>query len=445
MSLHGGSISPPPKKKRGGLGGFKPAGSGRPASSSTPPSSGAGFRPPPSSGSTYRPRSSGRTSTPRSSGESFRPPPSSGSTWTPPSSSGSFRPPPSSGSTWTPRPSASTYTPSAPSGATSPFGGFKFPGFGGGGGGIWGAEPTGPGFTANWTESTRTLVAAGAGALILLALGLLVFGLVQGGTAKTAVAVAQATGITKFVPPTTSAGAKTQMTITFTDGTTADLLYEPSLDLANLGVNVYDSGTLGSFKREGRQFQIDHGGASFVGSQPTPAPQGLPGAVAGASVPVLPAPSPTQGNYLDFKFGDGRVGVWEGLDNDLMTSSDDQAWAANLVGTPNATGFLVLTAKAPLKLTPYGTAGGPYMSVGDIFSTGILLTPGACNLPSGNNVSNNANGVPVRISQNAPNHYEGDLCLQNQKMEALIYGSQDFVRGVADSLQLTNVKPGPPR
>jgi hypothetical protein len=357
-----------------------------------------------------------------------------------------LRPPPSSGSTWTPRSSASTYTPSAPSGSTSPFGGFKLPGFGGGAsGGIWGPEPTGPGFTANWTESTRTLVAAGAGALILLALGLLVFGLLQGGTAKTPVAVAKATGITKFVPPTTSAGAKTQMTITFTDGTTADLLYEPSLDLATLGVNVYDSGTLGSFKRAGRQFQVDHGGASFVGSVPTPAPQGLPGAAGGASVPVLPAPSPTQGNYLDFKFGDWRVGVWEGLGNDLMTSSDDQAWAANLVGTPNASGFLVLTAKDPLKLTRFGIPGGPYMSVGDIFSTGVLLTPGACNLPAGNNVSNNANGVPVRISQNAPNHYEGDLCLQKQKMEALIYGSQDFVRGVSDSLELTNVKPGPPR
>src|SRR5207244_10647390 len=147
------------------------------------------------------------TSTPRSSGGSFRPPPSSGSTWTPPSSSGgSYRPPPSSGSTWTPPSSSSTYTPSssstytpsAPKGSTSPFGGFKFPGLGGGpgGGGIWGAEPTGPGFTANWTESTRTLVAAGAGALILLALGLLVFGLLQGGTTKTPVAVAKASGIT---------------------------------------------------------------------------------------------------------------------------------------------------------------------------------------------------------------------------------------------------------
>ena len=289
------------------------------------------------------------------------------------------------------------------------------------------------------------LVAVGAGALILLGLGLLVFGLLKGGQAKTPVAVARDTGLTKFVPPTTSAGAKTQMSIAFTDGTTANLLYEPTLDLANLGVNVSDSGTLGKFIREGRQFQIDHGGASFVASHPTPPPQGLPGAAGGASVPVLPAPTPTQGNYLEFKFGDWHVGVWEGIDNDLMTSSDDQAWAANLIGTPNASGFLLLSAKDPLKLTPFGTAGGPSMIIGDIFSTGVLLTPGACNLPSGNNVANNANGVPVRISQNAPNHYEGDLCLKDQKMEFLIYGDQNFVRSATDSIELKSFKPGPAR
>jgi hypothetical protein len=420
MSLHG-ATPPPQKKKRSGPGGFKPAGAGR-SRGPTPSSSGSSWTPP-SSGSSWTP-------------------PTSRSTWTPPASGGSLRPPAASGTTYTPRSTSGSSTPRG-----TPFGGFKFPGLGGGGGGggIWGAEPTGPGFTANWTESTRTLVAVGAGALILLALGLLVFGITKGSQAKTAVVVAKDSGLTKFVPPTTSAGGKTQMPITFTDGTTAELLYEPSLDLANLGVNVSDSGTLGKFAREGRQFRIDHGGASFVGNHPTPPPQGLPGAAGGASVPVLPAPTPTQGNYLDFKFGDWHVGVWEGIGDELMSTSDDQAWAASLVGTPNASGFLVLTAKDPLKLTPFGTAGGPYMTVGDIYSTGILLTPGACSVPSGNNVANNANGVPVRISQNAKDHYEGDLCLKDQKMEALVYGSQTFVRGVTDSLELRNVKAGPAR
>lgn len=387
MSLHGGSTSPPAKKKRAGIGGFKPAGGG--GASSAP----SRFTPPSSTG---------------------------GSTYTPPSSG-----------------------PSSSGGA--PFGGFKFPGMGGpGGGGIWGKEPEGPGMTANWSESTRLLVAVGAFALILLAAGLLVFGVLKGGKAKPQT---QSTSnvLTKFSPPTTSAGGKTQMSLTFTDGTTADLLYDPSLNLADLGVSVSDGGTLGSFARAGGQFEVDHGGPSFVANPTTvPTSGGIPGA-GGATVFVRPAPSPTPGNYLDFKFGDWHVGVWEGSDNDLMAASDDASWAASMSGTVNPLGFLVLSAKAPLKLTPFGTPGGPSLTFGDIFGTGILLTPEACVAPTGDNVSNNANGVPVRITRNGSNHYAGDLCLKDVKMDALIYGSQDFVRSATDSLQIQNVKAGPAR
>lgn len=376
MSLHGGSTSPPDKKKRSGLGGFKPAGGGT------------------SSGSTYAP--------PRSS---------TGSTYTPPSST--------------------------PSGGSSPFGGFKFPGMGGpGGGGIWGKEPEGPGFTANWTESTRLMVAIGAFVVIALAAGLLVFGILKGGKGKTQAQPKPTANVTKFVPPTTSAGGKTQTTIVFSDGTTADLQYEPSLNLADLGVSLFDSGTLGQFDRAGRQFEIDHGGATFVANEPTAS------VTAGQ---VLPAPSPTQGNFLDFHFGDWRVGVWEGADQDLMSSTDDQTWAASMTGTQTSSGFLVLTAKSPLKMAPFGSSGGPQIAFGDITSTGVLLTPDNCVPPVGANLSNNANGVPVRIALNGNNHYEGDLCLKNVKMEALIYGDSNFVHGIADSLTITNLKPGPAR
>ena len=42
-----------------------------------------------------------------------------------------------------------------------------------------------------------------------------------------------------------------------------------------------------------------------------------------------------------------------------------------------------LTAKDPLKLAPFGTAGGPSLIVGDIFSTGVLLLlPILCRNPS---------------------------------------------------------------
>ena len=162
------------------------------------------------------------------------PSPSSRPPWTPSSGTPSSRPP------WTPS-SGSTYSPSSSSARSSGskplFGGFKMPTFGGGAGGssgggfggIWGAEPTMPGPTASWSESTRLLVAVGAFALIVLAAGLLIFGIAKGGKTKPAGAPAVTVQTTKFVPPTTAQGGKTQLTVTFSDGTTADILYDSSI------------------------------------------------------------------------------------------------------------------------------------------------------------------------------------------------------------------------
>jgi len=387
MSLHG-TQSPAPKKKKG-MGGFKSTGGG--TSSSTPSSTGSS-----------RP----------GGGFSYSPP-----TYSPPTTS---RPP-----------------------SPSPFGGLF--GGGGGGGGIWGAEPTGPGFTANWSDSTRLMVAIGAFVLILLAAGALIFGLLQGGGTKTPQQQQASTVTTKFVPPTSNSGGKTDIPITFSDGTTADVLHDSTVDLAGLGVSLIDSGTMGQFARGGRQFQIDHGGSSFV-ADPTQekTAKGLSGAN-GLSVPVLPAPSDTPGNYLDFVFKDWHVGVWEGTDNDQMSSSDDGNWAANMTGTETPSGFLVLTGKDPVKMTPFGAPDGPSLTFGDIFSTGVFLLPGTCLPPAGEGASNNAQGVPVRVTQIANGHYEGDMCFASSKMAAQVYGAQDFVNTVTGSLEIKNIKPGPAR
>ena len=317
---------------------------------------------------------------------------------------------------------------------------------GGGFGGIWGAEPATPGPAATWSESTRLLVAVGAFALVALAAGLLIFGIVKGGKAKPAGAPAVAVQVTKFVPQTAAQGGKTQLTVTFTDGTTADILYDSGIGLAGLGVTPLDSGALNQFARAGRQFQIDHGAATFVlNESPTPAPSALPGAQASTTVTVLPAVTPTPGNFLNFRFGDWRVGVWEGTGDDHMTAADDQAWASNLAGTVTPSGFLVLAAKPPLKMTPFGAAGGPALLFGDIFTTGVLLTPTSCVPPAGANVVQNASGVPVSIAKTAGEHYEGDLCLKGQKMDFELFGTQQFVKSATDSIEVRNLKPGPSR
>lgn len=391
MSLRG-TQSPPPDKKKG-FGGFKPS----------------GFKP---SGSSYSPPTSSYT------------PPGAGSSYTPPA-----RPEPK----------------------PSPFGGL-FGGGGGGGGGIFGAEPTGPGATESWSDSTRLAVAGGAILLILAAFGALFYGLLQGGGKTKAVQAATSQDVaTKFVPPTTTSGALTDMPITFSDGTSADLLYDPTLDLAGKGVSLSDSGTLNNFVRLGGQFEIDHGGALFAATEnPTPPPPRVP-IPTGSSVPLLPAvaSTPSNGNFLDFVFGPWRVGVWEGTGQDMMSSSDDQTWAQSLTGTVTSSGFLVLHAAAPVKLTPFGASDGPSLTIGDSFNTGIIITPVACVPPPAGErgTSPNAKGVNVHVGPipGTQGHYEGNLCLQGAKINADAYGSQDFVQKVMDTLDVQNLKPGPVR
>jgi hypothetical protein len=358
---------------------------------------------------------------------------------------------PGGGASYTPGSSSPSDRPSRPSG------GMKFPGLGGGGEGrsrldtIWGADSSGPSLTSSWSDATKLGVAVLAGVLILGAVIALIFGLAKG--SKPSTTTTQTNNVTTiFSPPTTSSGAKTDMPITFTDGTTADLLYDPSLDLAGLGVVPSDAGTLGSISRGGPQFEIDHGGASFVSNEhPVPPPPTVPGP-SNSPVSILPAQNNSQGqnvngDWMDFHFGDWRVGVWVGTGNEQMSSSDEQAWAQDMTGTVTPSGWLVLGETGSLRLAPYGSpaGAGPYLVFGDISKSGIILTPTSCTLPVGKDVVNNANGVPVRMSSLGGAKFEGYLCLQKVNMTADIYGPQSFVQGALDSLDIQNLKLAPAR
>lgn len=373
-----------------------------------------------------------------------------------PAFGGGFRPA-GGGSGGTSRPSPSSGPPPSPPPTSST--GVKFNPFGGAGSGaglggnplgkIWGAEPSGPGITENWSDATRLGVAVLAFVLIAGALAALIFGIAKGNKKPAALQPANVPNVlTPFNPPTTQSGSSTDMPITFTDGTTGDLLYDPSLNLAALGVELMDGGQMGNFGRAGGQFEVDHGGASFLQSE-VPAGPGV-SSVPGPSnspVPIEPASKAdgnNSGNFLDFKFGDWRVGVWEGTGSDQMSQSDDAQWAANLSGQVTSSGWLILTGTGPVQLTPFGTGGGPSLVIGDISSKGILLTPGPCLSPAGQGVVQNSAGQPVRIQQEAGSVYEGYMCLSSN-LSADIYGPSDFVNTATNSLKFTNLKPGPAR
>ncbi|HEU5004225.1 MAG TPA: hypothetical protein VFW71_15795 [Actinomycetota bacterium] len=374
-----------------------------------------------------------------------------------PSLGGGFRPAGGGGASGGGGPSRPT--PSSPSASPPPSSGtgVKFSPFGGGSGAaggnplgkLWGSEPTGPGMTENWSDATRLGVAVLAFVLIAGALAALIFGIAKGGNKHAVTQTNTAPNVlTPFNPPTTQSGSNTDMPITFTDGTTGDLLYDPSLNLSALGVELMDGGQMGNFGRAGGQFEIDHGGASFLQTEAAAGPgvTSVPGP-ANSPVPVEPASRAegnNTGNFLDFKFGDWRVGVWEGTGSDHMSQSDDAQWAANLSGQVTPSGWLILTGNGPVQLTQYGTGGGPSVVIGDIASKGMLITPGACVTPAGRGVVQNNAGQPVRINQEAGSVYEGYMCL-GSNLSADIYGPSDFVNTATNTLQFTNVKPGPAR
>ncbi|MGH2717298.1 MAG: hypothetical protein ACRDJU_01810 [Actinomycetota bacterium] len=371
---------------------------------------------------------------------------SGGPAFTPPSR------PAGGGASYSPG-SGSPSEPSQPSGG----GGFKMPGLGGGGGHggldtIWGGEPTQPGLTSSWSEGTKLGVAVIAGLLILGALVALVVGLASGG-GKPGPAPTSAQGgvVSPFNPPTQAGATETDLPIVFTDGTTADLLYDQSLNLNSLpgGVQLSDSGAFGSAPRGSDEFQIDHGGASFVQTEsPATPPKTVPG-VNNSPVPILSATTNNQGknvngNWLDFHFGDWRVGVWEGVGTQppdpLMSSSDEQGWAANLNGSVTSSGWLTLTGTNGLDMTPFGQPNGPQIQFGNISPNGVILTPENCTAPLGTGVQQNSAGVPYRLTHLEGAAYEGFLCQQGVGMTFDIYGDSQFVSSAANSLEITNLK-----
>lgn len=371
--------------------------------------------------------------------------PGGGPGFTPPSR------PPGGGATFTPGGGGDSGSP--PSGAEGGGGGFKL-GKGGGSGlnTIWGGEPSQPGITSTWSDGTKLGVAVVAGLLILGALVALVVGLASGGSKSPGPSRAQGGAVTPFDPPTAAGATGTVLPIVFTDGTTADLTYDPSLGLNQLpgGVSLFDSGTLGSIARGSDQFQIDHGGASFVQTEsPATAPKTVPGPN-NSPVPILPAATNNQGknvngNWLDFHIGDWRVGIWEGVGNEQMSPSDEAAWAASMSGSVTPSGWLTLSQSGDLKLTPFGQPNGPQIQFGDLSPSGVILTPQTCQVPLGTGVQQTSAGVPFRLTHLQGGAYEGFLCQQSANMTFDIYGTSSFVNSAVNSLSITNLKLAPSR
>lgn len=181
-----------------------------------------------------------------------------------------------------------------------------------------------------------------------------------------------------FSPPTYMDGDSVVMPVTFPDGTTAELVYPPELDLSGMRVQPYSSGYGPGFARdflvlekplgdvigryEGAELlaEYDNGGGGSVGFWRLP-PDGV---------------------YLAFGFGSWTVLIYDYADGGAQMSDEDRAlWATNFHGRDADDGFLLLEATTPLRLAAAGEHAGPelqFWSRSGDFNPHIQFFPGDC-------------------------------------------------------------------
>lgn len=217
-------------------------------------------------------------------------------------------------------------------------------------------------------------------------------------TTRAEVAVRQTSGrdertVPRFVPPTYREGDRLVLPVTFTDGTRAKLIYPPELNIAELGVTPYGSGSLhgkspvaGRGDVVARDFRILYGDLddvlAFVNGGASPRVlarfAGADGQMVGFwDIGLNDAP-----DYLGFQFGRWTVLVYDYAGAAAMTDAERASWSASFSGRETEDGFLLLEGSGPLRLAGVGEHAGPELSFGTAEpERGLTLFPGRCGPP----------------------------------------------------------------
>jgi hypothetical protein len=193
-----------------------------------------------------------------------------------------------------------------------------------------------------------------------------------------------------FVPVTYRDEDRVVLPVTFPDGTSAELVYPPELEIAALGVSPYSSGRLRGKSPTpdrgdsvARDFVIRYGDLDEVlevRNEGTP-PELLVAyeGADGQAVGLWHFGSNDTAHYLGFQFGHWAVLVYDYVAAGAMTDAERASWSANFSGRETDDGFLLLAGSGPLRLAAAGEHAGPELT----FSApepmrALLLFPGEC-------------------------------------------------------------------
>jgi hypothetical protein len=129
-----------------------------------------------------------------------------------------------------------------------------------------------------------------------------------------------------------------------------------------------------------------------------------------------------QPDFLVFRFGAWVLAVW---DRGYMTQKDKALWARSLLGRESAEGYLVLTARAPLRLARAGEHAGPELMFGDSLRRSVLLFHTPCR--------------GRRVSRSS---WFSSWCVPTADVRVHVYGPRRFANAVEAGLRIRMLRPG---
>jgi hypothetical protein len=251
-----------------------------------------------------------------------------------------------------------------------------------------------------------------------------------------------------FVPPTYREGGRVVLPITFPDGSRAELLYPPELEIAQLGVFPYTSGTLRRISPTpargdsvARDFVIHYGDLDALlvsrneGKPPRLLAQYEGGD--GQTVGLWDFGWNDTAHYLGFQFGRWAVLVYDYIaEGAAMTEAERASWAASFAGRKTDEAFLLLEGSGPLRLARVGEHAGPRLT----FSAGeptraLLLFPGECRPHPDQTLL--VDGTRVQWHGRF-----ASWCLSGS-MNVHAEGSRDFIGALIRGLEVRNVAIAP--
>jgi hypothetical protein len=240
-----------------------------------------------------------------------------------------------------------------------------------------------------------------------------------------------------LVPRTSSReGGMVVVSVTFLDGTTAEVVYPAALDIAGLGVRPGGWGSLVGSEFDGcclRDF------SAWKDTLPGEVRGGQlirqVGVVDGQPVTLWSGARGDPGRYLVFTFGSWRLAVWDDAGGARMTDEQLLLWAEHLHGRTTPDGFLVLEATGPLRLAGVGApTQPPGLGFGEVDRRQLELTP----------VTWCGDGLN-EVKPAGRGQWTADVCRPGQPMRSQAAGDEAFVDGIVNHLRIRDVRLAPHR